>query len=251
VIIAVLVPESHRVRLPYEPTKLWTAIPPNREPVDVPEVLIHHQNAFVESAVHDWSWRNGELRYFSRCVDNDEPAWIFVEVPDKFDVDQFWKTREGEVRRIVKVDQENHRCQVRSVCADGYVQCNFLNGRRYPHGEIEPYDLVKFLPDFTAEAGKFVVRKQEPADAADGCWRSNAEMKPQRFRWISKGYSRTKDGCCAWNATNQFWEIHTFGMHKVAYFETSPVEEMKKLIGPVQMFEWLDSDFKWEAVKPE
>jgi hypothetical protein len=249
-IIALLVPESHRVRLPYEPIKLWTAIPPNCEP-DVPDVLIHHRNAFVESPIHDWSWKNGDLRYFSRCVDNDEAAWIFVEVPNKFEVDQFWKTRDGEVRRIVEVNQENYRCQVRSVCADGFAQCNFLNGRRYPHGEIEPSDLVKFLHDFTADAGKFVVRKQEPTKEPQAEFLPNSVMKPQRFRWISKGYARTKDGCCVWNATHQLWEIHTFGMHKIAHFEMSPVEEMKKLIGPVRMFEWLDNDFEWEALKPE
>jgi hypothetical protein len=244
-IIAVLVPPSHVVQFPIKPVKIWTAIPPLIEPSAVPDVLTHHENAFIEDETHDWTWRDGRLRYYSRCVENDEAAWIFIDVGDSIAlrVGQFWKTRAGEVRKVVKVDPEGGLFQVVSVCLRGFTQCNYQNGMVYAKDEIDNDDLIKFLPAFTAEPGTFEI-------SPNSVMAAYVDRKPQRFRWVSKGYVRKKDGCCVWNATHEVWEIHTFGLHKIGYFEGTPDSKLPEVIGPVHSFEWLDNDFSWNPVKP-
>ena len=246
-IIAVLVPSSHVVQFPIKPVKLLTAIPPLIEPIAVPEVLKHHENAFIEDETHDWAWRDGRLRYYSRCVENDEAAWIFIDVGDAivFQVGQFWKTREGCIRKIIAVEPNNPRGSVESVCVQGFRSRNWINGNFYAHGEVDGDDLIKLLPGYVPndETESFEPRPIETLER-------RVDRKPQRFRWISKGYVRKKDGCCVWNATHEVWEIHTFGMHKVGHFEDVPDKKMPEVIGPVHSFEWLDNDFNWNPVKP-
>lgn len=37
----------------------------------------HHVNAFLEDEIHDWQWRGGKLRYFSRIADRS--IWLLLE----------------------------------------------------------------------------------------------------------------------------------------------------------------------------
>ena len=74
------------------------------------------------------------------------------------------------------------------------------------------------------------------------------EVKPQRFRWVSLGYSRWKHGVCLWNLTHEVWEVHTFGLLPMEFYDGF-ADTMSAIIGPVSRFEWIDSDFGWEPVE--
>lgn len=71
---------------------------------------------------------------------------------------------------------------------------------------------------------------------------------PQRFRWVSAGYSRWKYGVCLYNWTHDLWEIHTFGLLEMTIFDTCPEDMLSALIGDVDRFEWLDDDFRWPVI---
>lgn len=73
------------------------------------------------------------------------------------------------------------------------------------------------------------------------------DVKPQRFRWISKGYSRWKYGVALWNLTHEVWEIHTFGLHPFGLFDGFP-DTLEPIIGAVSRFQWIDNDFGWDPV---
>lgn len=65
-----------------------------------------------------------------------------------FAVGQVWRTREGEVRWAVAIDPANWRGSVLTVCAGWHSAYNYANGKRWPHGEIAPEDLIEYLFDF-------------------------------------------------------------------------------------------------------
>jgi hypothetical protein len=57
-----------------------TKIPMERQPVRVAtlldekafnedQYLIHHKTVFLEDRVHDWDWRSGQFRYYTRVAD--------------------------------------------------------------------------------------------------------------------------------------------------------------------------------------
>jgi hypothetical protein len=76
---------TKRVALENRPARVWTLIlrdghDPERPPA-LPIVPQHLMNAFLEERMHDWTWANSELRYFSRVAEHS--VWILVE----FDVE--------------------------------------------------------------------------------------------------------------------------------------------------------------------
>lgn len=82
------------------------------------------------------------------------------------------------------------------------------------------------------------------------------ETFPQRFRWRSKGYVRWKFGVMLFNCTHDIWEIHTFGLHDIGFWDPllsnahkGPAPEIEKLIGDVLAFQWIDFDLAWPVVE--
>ncbi len=70
--------ERPRVGAPLEeePSRLWTLLQPGDPPSGcmAPE---HWKNAFLEDKVHDWVWRKGTLRYYSRVSEGEQ--WLLLE----------------------------------------------------------------------------------------------------------------------------------------------------------------------------
>jgi hypothetical protein len=62
-----------------KPSKVWTLY--HFRDLEVvpalPYMPVHHKNAFVEDYVHDWNWRDGKFRYFSRILDGR--VWLLLE----------------------------------------------------------------------------------------------------------------------------------------------------------------------------
>ena len=77
------VPPSKRVAVARCPSRVWTLPWRGASAALVPALPIapvHGRNAFAEDAGHDWQWKAGTLRYFSRIVDPAErPVWILCE----------------------------------------------------------------------------------------------------------------------------------------------------------------------------
>lgn len=84
------------VAVPEKPERVWTLLYDGKEGEpphwlsgtpktpgttlrDGPPGLLpqHRVNAFLEDPSHDWTWRDGVLRYFSRL--NDGGCWILLE----------------------------------------------------------------------------------------------------------------------------------------------------------------------------
>lgn len=76
----VYVTESRLVEVKERPSRVWTMY---RDPEDyeyeMPQCFIHKKNAFLEDETHDWCWKAGKLRYFSKVVSRTEPVWIYLE----------------------------------------------------------------------------------------------------------------------------------------------------------------------------
>ncbi len=68
--------------LPQEPTRLWslTGALDRKSPPKLPIKPVHHENAFLEDRMHDWNWRAGKLRYYTRVMDRS--CWVLVEFKD-------------------------------------------------------------------------------------------------------------------------------------------------------------------------
>jgi len=64
-----------------KPTRMWTLYPytDERHPPELPYQPQHLKNAFLEDRVHDWDWKNGKLRYYSRVVGAQEGVWLLLE----------------------------------------------------------------------------------------------------------------------------------------------------------------------------
>jgi hypothetical protein len=98
------VPESRRVEIPTEPKVVQTVLPHrqhdsetgalirvvnSRDPDVVPvlrilatgETYMHNYEVFYEDHIHDWHWKDGVLRYFSRAI-HEGKVWIRVEFKD-------------------------------------------------------------------------------------------------------------------------------------------------------------------------
>lgn len=60
-----------------KPKRLWTLFASPEAQPTLPIVPIHHHNAFLEDYLHDWNWRNGELRYGSRVTSGR--VWLLLE----------------------------------------------------------------------------------------------------------------------------------------------------------------------------
>lgn len=61
------------------PSRIWTLLferNAEKKP-DLPVIPIHNKNAFLEDHIHDWIWRNGVLRYYSRL--NEGGTWALLE----------------------------------------------------------------------------------------------------------------------------------------------------------------------------
>ena len=61
-----------------KPARLWTILVQGE--VVLPFFPVHHANAFLEDETHDWSWKDGTIRYYSRVADPEEgPVRVLVE----------------------------------------------------------------------------------------------------------------------------------------------------------------------------
>lgn len=62
-----------------KPTRVWTLYL-HRDPAAVPILPyepLHNVNAFLEDQIHDWIWRDGRLKYYSRVIDGR--VWLLLE----------------------------------------------------------------------------------------------------------------------------------------------------------------------------
>ena len=77
------IPVAKSTECPEKPDSLWTLYLENRpeSPPPLPMVPVHLTNACLEDQGHDWVWRDGRLRYFSRVV--DRPIWVLLIYKDK------------------------------------------------------------------------------------------------------------------------------------------------------------------------
>lgn len=70
------------IDMPQRPSAVWTLHrfrDPNVKP-SLPYTPIHQVNAIAEDVSHDWSWRAGQFRYFSRVT--DDCIWLLLEFED-------------------------------------------------------------------------------------------------------------------------------------------------------------------------
>lgn len=67
------------VDLSQEPIRLWTLIGAldKANPPKLPITPVHRENAFHEDKIHDWNWRAGKLRYYTRVMDRS--CWVLLE----------------------------------------------------------------------------------------------------------------------------------------------------------------------------
>jgi hypothetical protein len=57
------------------PRRVWTVL--GEAKPELPMKPIHFENAFLEDRGHDWEYRNGKLKYFSRVSDGG--VWLLLE----------------------------------------------------------------------------------------------------------------------------------------------------------------------------
>lgn len=72
-------PQKRVARVERRPKKVWT-LRGKHDPKKKPSLpIIPHvgMGAFPEDVGHDWAWRGGVLRYFSRL--NDGGVWVLLE----------------------------------------------------------------------------------------------------------------------------------------------------------------------------
>ena len=67
------------LELPERPSRVWTLYEYEDEntPPELPYAPQHMRNAFLEDFMHDWTWRNGQFRYFSRVTRGR--VWLLLE----------------------------------------------------------------------------------------------------------------------------------------------------------------------------
>lgn len=58
-----------------KPRRLWTIL--GEGEIKLPFTPIHHETAFLEDETHDWSWKKGVLRYYSRVA--EPPVRVLAE----------------------------------------------------------------------------------------------------------------------------------------------------------------------------
>lgn len=64
-----------------KPDRVWTLLghSDRNRPPHPRLVPVHGQTAFIEERVHDWAWKEGVLRYYSRVVDRRDGVWLLLE----------------------------------------------------------------------------------------------------------------------------------------------------------------------------
>ncbi len=67
------------VPLAEKPAAVWTLFRQHdpSQPPTLPCSLTRADGAFSEDETHDWAWRGGKLRYFSRAANG--PVWLLLE----------------------------------------------------------------------------------------------------------------------------------------------------------------------------
>ena len=71
----IVVPYNYKVT----PKYLWTLYHYNEESIKpiLPYIARHNISAFLESSIHDYDIRNGNLYYYSRITDGN--VWLLLE----------------------------------------------------------------------------------------------------------------------------------------------------------------------------
>lgn len=74
------------------PSRVWTLYQYTDQSVrpELPYMPVHHQNAFLEDAGHDWNIRMGNFYYGSRVTDGG--VWVLLEF-DQPDAEHYGKTK--------------------------------------------------------------------------------------------------------------------------------------------------------------
>ena len=65
-----------------KPSRVWTLYEetdPDREP-ELPIRPVHLRGAFLEDYVHDWNWKDGQMRYYTRVMPGR--VWLLLEYED-------------------------------------------------------------------------------------------------------------------------------------------------------------------------
>jgi len=62
---------------PKKPDRVWTIL--HGKQLHLPIIPLHGVNVFLEDPSHDWKWTKGQLRYFSRIIDENQPVWLLLE----------------------------------------------------------------------------------------------------------------------------------------------------------------------------
>lgn len=67
------------VRLAKKPDRVWTLSGhrDQSQPPTLPFYPTHGYDAFLDDYVHDWNWRSGVFRYYSRVANG--PVWLLLE----------------------------------------------------------------------------------------------------------------------------------------------------------------------------
>ncbi|MFA5186542.1 MAG: hypothetical protein WC551_08720 [Patescibacteria group bacterium] len=76
-----LIPRALPCAVERKPDRVWTLYCNPAAPPNLPFEPQHNVNAFYEDYMHDWNWRAGQFRYYSRVA--DRPVWVLLEYEDK------------------------------------------------------------------------------------------------------------------------------------------------------------------------
>lgn len=78
----------NKIPLPRQPVRVATLMDEDAFKRD--QFMIHNRTVFLEDRMHDWDWRDGEFRYYTRVADRADVLVVYeiadVAPPARFDV---------------------------------------------------------------------------------------------------------------------------------------------------------------------
>lgn len=66
-----------RKRIPLERQPVRVATLLNEEAFNEDQHLIHNKTVFLEDRMHDWEWREGQFRYFTRIAETADVLVVY------------------------------------------------------------------------------------------------------------------------------------------------------------------------------
>jgi hypothetical protein len=64
-----------KIPLPRQPVRVATLI--NEEEFNRDQFMVHHKSVFLEDKMHDWDWRAGEFRYYTRIAEEADVLVVY------------------------------------------------------------------------------------------------------------------------------------------------------------------------------